>query len=269
MARKHKGGDHGGEIHADERWLITYADMITLLLAVFIVMYALSDTNLRKFNAFAQSLSAVFNTDVMAGTQEFTVTEGQATTPNQGTGQSNVGFMGSDAATVAASVKDYAIRHGRSAGVSVDVVNEGIRIRLNADPLAFEPGRAVLQASSLGTLDNVVATVKPMTYRIRIEGNTDDNPVGGPFFGSNFELSAARAMTVLSYMEAAGVSPERLSMAGNGEYNPVVPNDTSAHRAENRRVDLFLLNPAGTAPTESSPPAVESIAPSFAPVFGG
>jgi chemotaxis protein MotB len=268
MAKKHKGGDHG-EIHADERWLITYADMITLLLAVFIVMYALSDTNLRKFNAFAQSLSSAFNTDVMSGTSQFTVTSGQATTPNQGNQASSAGFVGSDAATVQASVKDYAIRHGSNAGVSVDVVSEGIRIRLNAQALAFEPGRAVLQSTSLGTLENVVATVKPMTYRIRIEGNTDDNPVDGPFFANNFELSAARAMTVLGFMEAAGVTPDRLSMAGNGEYNPVAPNDTMAHRAENRRVDIFLLNPAGTTPTASSAPAIESIAPSFAPVFGG
>ena len=267
MAKKHKA-DHG-EIHPDERWLITYADMITLLLAVFIVMYALSDTNLRKFNAFAQSLSAVFNTDVMSGSQQFTITTGQATTPDEGTAKTSVGFMGSDAATVAATVKDYAIRHGSTAGVSVAVVSEGIRIRLNADALAFEPGRAVLQGTSLGTLENVVATVKPMTYKIRIEGNTDDNPVDGPFFASNFELSAARAMTVLQFMEAAGVGPERLSMAGNGEYDPVVPNDTVIHRAENRRVDIFLLDPTPQDPSASPSSAVESIAPSFAPVFGG
>jgi chemotaxis protein MotB len=268
MAKKHKGGEHG-EIHADERWLITYADMITLLLAVFIVMYALSDTNLRKFNAFAQSLSSAFNTDVMSGTNQFTITEGQATTPDQGTAFTSAGFMGADASTVKAAVKDYAIRHGGNAGVSVDVVDAGIRIRLNADALAFEPGRAVLQGTSVGTLENVVATVLPMTYRIRIEGNTDDNPVDGPFFASNFELSAARAMTVLSFMEAAGVAPERLSMAGNGEYNPVVHNDTAGHRAENRRVDIFLINPNAITPNASPSPAVESIAPSFAPVFGG
>ncbi len=268
MARKHKGGH--GDIHPDERWLITYADMITLLLAVFIVMYALSDTNLRKFNAFAQSLSSVFNTDVMSGSQQFTITTGEATTPDQGTTASSVGFMGADAATVQAKVKDYAIRHGGSAGVSVDILSQGVRIRLDADALAFEPGRAVLQNSALGTLDNIIATLKPMTYRIRIEGNTDNNPVDGPFFASNFELSAARAMTVLQYMEAQGVAPERLSMGGNGEYAPVVSNDTAAHRAENRRVDIWLIDTSATGDTSASPtPAVELIAPSFAPIFGG
>jgi len=262
VARKHKSGDHG-DIHADERWLITYADMITLLLAVFIVMYALSDTNLRKFNAFAQSLSAAFNTDVLSGQSQFTVTEGQATTPDQGATQPAAGFVG-EAASIQAAIKDYAIRKGIDAGVSVDSVPEGIAIRIKAN-LLFQAGRATLDPQSIDLLGQVAGVIKPIAQRVRIEGNTDSTPVSGPFFTDNFELSAARALAVLHFFEESGIDAGRLSMAGNGEFNPLP--GTQATDEVNRRVEIFVLNP--TTPKATPTPAIESIAPSFAPVFGG
>jgi len=264
MAKKHKGGDHG-DIHADERWLITYADMLTLLLAVFIVMYALSDTNLRKFNAFAQSLSAVFNTDIMSGQTQFTITEGQASTPDAGTRQTSQGFLGADAQTIQATLRDYAITKGLATGVSVDSVPQGIAIRIKAN-LLFQAGRATLDPASLELLGEVAGVIKPIAQKVRIEGNTDSTPVSGPLYADNFELSSARALAVLHFLEANGVDPSRLSMAGNGEFNPLpgtLPTDEA-----NRRVEIFVLDPSAN-PTASPTPAIESIAPSFAPVFGG
>ncbi len=264
MPRKHRGGDHG-DIHADERWLVTYADMITLLLAVFIVMYALSDTNLRKFNAFAQSLSAAFNTDVMTGSSQFTVTEGQSTTPDDGSAMSATGFLGSDAQQVQATIKDFAIANGLGSSVSVDSVPEGIAIRIKAN-LLFQAGRASLDQASLGLLKEVAAVLRPMTQKVRIEGNTDATPVSGPLFADNFELSAARAIAVLHYFVDEGLDSGRLSVAGNGDNNPLPgtrPTDET-----NRRVEIFVLNSTST-PIASPTPAIESIAPSFNPVFGG
>jgi chemotaxis protein MotB len=261
MARKHRG-DHG-DIHADERWLVTYADMITLLLAVFIVMYALSDTNLRKFNAFAQSLSAAFNTDVLSGQMQFTVTEGEASTPDQGSASTSSGYLGADAQTIQATIKNFAIEKGIDAGVSVDSVPEGIAIRIKAN-LLFAAGRATLDPQSMELLAKVAAVLKPIAQRVRVEGNTDSAPVSGPFYADNFELSAARALAVLHFLEGSGIDPSRLSMAGNGEYNPL-PGTQPSDDA-NRRVEIFVLNPT-TPPVPT--PAIESIAPSFAPVFGG
>ena len=267
MSKKHKGAHE--DIHPDERWLVTYADMITLLLAVFIVMYALSDTNVRKFNALAQSLSSAFNTDVMSGTQQITVTEGQATTPDQGTKAASMGMLGSEAQAIQAKLKDYAISTGAGAGVAVDSVPEGIAIRIKAN-LLFQAGRATLDPQSLALLDQVAALLTPLTQRVRVEGNTDANPVSGPFYADNFELSSARALAVLHFLEDKGVDPGRLSMVGNGEFNPLpgtLPTDEA-----NRRVEIFVLNPPTTT-TASPTPAIESIAPSFAPsfapVFGG
>ena len=273
MAKKHKGGEHG-EIHADERWLITYADMITLLLAVFIVMYALSDTNLRKFNAFAQSLNAAFSTDVMSGSSQFTVTEGQATTPDAGRSNAALGMIGSEAQTVQTVVKNYAIQKGLETSLEVVSAANGIGLQIKG-PLLFEAGRASLNqsAESTATLDMLVAVAMDWVKnvdrgQIRVEGNTDSNPVSGPFYADNWELSAARAMTVLHYLKDAGVDPDRLSMQGNGSTNPLP--STPSTSADNRRVVVWMLSPDTTS-TASPTPAIESIAPttpSYAP-FGG
>lgn len=264
MAKKHKGGEHG-DIHADERWLITYADMITLLLAVFIVMYALSDTNLRKFNAFAQSLNAAFSTDVLSGAQQFTVTEGQANTPDQGNSQPAMGYVGSEAATLQATIRDYAIKKGLESGVEVVVVPNGVAIRISGD-LLFQPGRATLAPEAAGLLDVFVQNLRLGPGQvIRVEGNTDATPVSGPLFADNFELSAARALAVLHFLEGAGVDPSLLSLAGNGATKPLPSIPPAA--AANRRVEIYLIKPQQdyAAPT----PVVPSIGPSFNPVFGG
>jgi chemotaxis protein MotB len=264
MAKKHKGADHG-DIHADERWLITYADMITLLLAVFIVMYALSDTNLRKFNAFAQSLSAAFSTDVMSGATQFTVTEGQAATPDQGTSQPAVGYVGTEAATLQATLRDYAIQKGLQSAVSVVVVPNGVAVRISGD-LLFQPGRATLAPEAGELLRLFVSNLQLGPGQVvRVEGNTDSTPVSGPLFADNFELSSARALAVLHYLVGAGVDPGLLSVVGNGATKPLpgIPTTDPA----NRRVEIYLIRSQQDYPAPT--PVAPSIAPSFNPVFGG
>lgn len=269
MSKKHKGGDHG-DVHADERWLVTYADMITLLLAVFIVMYALSDTNLRKFNAFAQSLSSAFNTDVLAGSTQFTVSEGQATTPDSGNQVPGAGYLGTEAETMKATIKNMVIQKGLDSQVTISTSENGLSLHFDAS-LVFQPGRATLDdtsASFLASIAEMVATAskKVPTAMVTVVGNTDSSPVSGPFYADNWELSAARALTVLHYLASNGTDPGRLLMAGNGPNVPLagVPTDSP----KNRRVEIDLVIPAVTAnPSPSAP--VESIAPSFNPVFGG
>ena len=265
MAKKHKG-DHG-DIHPDERWLVTYADMITLLLAVFIVMYALSDTNLRKFNAFAQSLSSAFSTDVFSGNTSFTVTTGQERAPDTGSLDSGGGVMSQQAQTVQAVVNDYAIRKGMGNEVSVEQVPEGIAIRIRST-LLFQPGRARLADGSLDLLGKIADTIRADTgdQGIRVVGHTDDTPTSGALYRDNFELSTARAMSVLGFLSSAGIGAERLSVEGDGEYRPLYPNDTEAHRAANRRVEILVLYPPATRTPTSS--GETPVTPSLNPVFG-
>ena len=254
MARRKKHDAHGG-VHADERWLVTYADMVTLLLAVFIVLYALSDTNVRKFTAFAQSVSAAFTTDVFQGTQATTIMSGTDTAPDVGEFDSGSGALESDYRTVNASIADYVIGKGFEGQVSVDQVPEGIAIRIR-DALLFQPGRAALDDRSKEVLGRIAQTISGYPNQIRIEGNTDDVAPTGPFYTDNWELSSARALAVLDLLVQSGIDPARLAAAGRSQYNPLVPNDTDPHRATNRRVDVLILYPAGPTPAsgaEASP----------------
>jgi chemotaxis protein MotB len=265
MSKKRKGDGHG-EIHPDERWLITYADMITLLLAVFIVMYALSDTNLRKFNAFAQSLSSAFSTDVFTGTTTFTVTSGERVAPGTGQLDSGSGVLAQEARTVQAVVSDYAIRQGMGKDVSVEQVPEGVAIRIRST-LLFQPGRARLAEGSLALLENIASTIVAETQQqgIRVVGHTDDTPTSGALYADNFELSTARATAVLRFLVDAGLEDSRMSVEGDGQYNPVSPNDTEEHRAANRRVDILILYPPTTTTTDTGG---STVTPSLNPVFG-
>lgn len=264
MSKKHKGDGHGGEIHADERWLITYADMITLLLAVFIVMYALSDTNLRKFNAFAQSLSSAFNTDVFAGQEAFTVTSGQQTAPDSGSQQTGVGFLDAETKAVEAAVKDFATQAGLGADVNISPLEHGFKIEIT-ETVLFLPGRAHLTGDSLGMLEEIAGSLRPLDADIRVVGHTDDTPTSGALYADNFELSYARARAVMEYLVAAGVDESRFSIEGAAEFQPKVPNDSIAHRQQNRRVDILVLAPTATTTTGDGG---TNIVPTLAPIWG-
>lgn len=254
--RKHAGGHE--EFHVDERWLITYADMITLLLAVFIVLYALSDTNVRKFNEFAQSVSAAFNTDIFRGTQAITLTSGQKTAPDTDSFDAGSGVLSSDQRTIEATLKNYAVEHAVEGQVTVERVPEGIAIRIS-DALLFASGRASLNPSSPGLLDQVLAVIAPLPNMIRVEGHTDTETPNGPFYTDNWRLSVDRATAVLEAMIATRIDPSRLSAAGYGQYRPVAPNTDDAGRASNRRVDVLVLYPKDPAADTSAAPSATSI----------
>jgi chemotaxis protein MotB len=249
MARKKKHAEHG-EIHPDERWLITYADMVTLLLAVFIVLYALSDISVRKFNAFAQSVSAAFSTDVFEGNQAVTITSGADSAPSVGNFDSGSGVMTNDYKTVNAAVSDYVIGKGLDGEISVDQVPEGIAIRIK-DALLFQPGRAALDPRSSEVLQRIAATLAGYPNNVRIEGNTDDIAPTGPFYTDNWRLSTARGLAVLDVLIHAGIDPARLAATGRAQFNPLVANTSEANRTTNRRVDILILYPVRTAPSPS------------------
>ena len=252
MSHKRKRHADHEEHENHERWLITYADMITLLLALFIVLYALSDTNIRKFTAFAQSVSAAFNTDVFQGSSAFTVTSGQATAPDVGQFDAGQGVVAADFRTVSAALRDYVIGQGIDQQVAVERVADGIAIRIS-DSLLFESGRARLGDGSLDVLDRVAHVLVGLPNDIRVEGHTDDLPPEGPFYSDNWELSTARALAVLDGLNEAGLDPSRLSAAGYGEYRPLEPNIDDASRARNRRVDILILYTA--SPDATAEPA--------------
>jgi chemotaxis protein MotB len=244
--RSHLQGPHENE----ERWLLTYADLITLLFVLFVVMYAISTTDARKFVALAQSVSAAFNADVMQGQQAISINNGQDTTVQQDQSSSGTSPVQSDLQAIKAALEDYAIGQGLGGEVEVGIAPQGIVIRLN-DALLFSSGRANLDDHALNLVKQVVTIIKPLPNQVRIEGNTDDQLPDGILYTSNWDLSTARALSVLKAMVDLNMDPARLSALGNAQYNPIKANADDASRAKNRRVDIVILYPSDN----SAPPA--------------
>ncbi len=234
MARR-RGKHHEGEHENLERWLITYADLITLLLIFFVVMYSISRADLEKFQQVATSLRAAFNLEVLT-----------APTPSQ----SIVSPLEQDPRfnaylSVRAQVGSLFTRLGLDRqDVEVELTSEGIVIHLS-DAVLFPPGQAELRPEAQRVLDGIAAILQPLPNHVRIEGHTDNTPPPSGPYPDNWELSAMRAVNTVRYLTlVAGLPPERLSAVGYGEFRPRAPNDTVEGRRKNRRVDIVIVQPA-------------------------
>lgn len=222
-----------------ERWLITYADMITLLLIFFIVMYTLSQVDIKKFQNLAESLSKA-----MGGGGVILQNMGPSVVP----GISGAQVQSSQ--NMADSREMDNIRHeleqqiqqsGLAAKISASSEERGIVISFQ-DSVLFQLGSAELTPQARQILARVAPIIAKTPNYIRVEGHTDNLPIHTAQYPSNWELSTARATAVVEdLINNAHFPPQRLSAVGYGEYRPVAPNDTDAHRQENRRVDIVIL----------------------------
>ncbi len=226
---------HEGEHENLERWLITYADLITLLLIFFVVMYSISQADLAKFRQVASSLRAAFNLDVLSAPPPGQ----QVVAPLEQDPRFNAYL------SVRAQVASLFTRLGLDQqGAEVELTSEGIVIHLS-DAVLFPPGQAELRPDAQRILDGIAAILEPLQSPIRVEGHTDNTPPPPGAYPDNWELSAMRAVNTVRYLtDVAGLPPQRLSAAGYGEYRPRAPNDSVEGRRKNRRVDIVVLQPA-------------------------
>lgn len=239
MARR-RAKHHEGEHENLERWLITYADLITLLLIFFVVMYAISRADLAKFQQVASSIRAAFNLDVLQAAPS-----GPAVVTPLEQDPRFSAYL-----SVRAQVGSLFTRLGLDRhGAEVELTTEGIVIHLS-DAVLFPPGQAELRPEAQRVLDGIAAIVEPLPNPIRVEGHTDNTPPPPGSYPDNWELSAMRAINTVRYLTiVAGLPPQRLSAAGYGEYRPRASNDTLEGRRKNRRVDIVIVQPTfGVAP---------------------
>jgi chemotaxis protein MotB len=233
----------------NERWLLTYADLITLLLAFFIVMYSMSRIDAKKFGAMSNALSgALSGRDLVLREQAmFSVLD------ETGRGPLDVG----DLRLIESKIKEQVQTSNLGESVSTQVTDRGLVIHIMEGAL-FEEAKADLTVSAMAVLRTVAEQVKSIPNQVRVEGHTDPRPISTPKFPSNWELSTARATSVLRFLvDSTGVAPDRISALGFGEFRPIAPNDTPENMAQNRRVDIVILarelglsEPEGTAFTE-------------------
>lgn len=250
MARRRKDAD---EHENHERWLVSYADFITLLFAFFVVMYSLSSVNEGKYRVLSDSLVQAFRSVSVneSGTQ---IVVQQVPMPTGPIPVPKIDRAKQAAEQAKQQAREAAVKKVRSMAEEIRrvlkplsdggqvLVTEGangIKVEINAEVL-FAPGEALLGAPAVSALSAVAQVLAGSEFPIVIEGHTDNVPISTYRFPSNWELSAVRASSVVRLFVNAGVEPARLTAAGYGDQRPVADNDTPESRSRNRRVTLLI-----------------------------
>jgi len=236
MRRKREEQSHGGL----ERWLLTYADMITLLMAFFIMMYSMSVLNLSKFREAAISIRSGFGGMIKG--------QGRSILGSSGTFGPKPSPVAGDTAGVSWRVLrplvDYIEKGDSNTSVAIGEDKRGIVITMSSDSLLFDPGSARLKPRALPLLDKIGEMLGRTNNLVRIEGHTCDLPPRGGVYPTNWELSTARATDVLRYLvEQKGLPGVRFAAAGYASVRPKAPNDRERDRIRNRRVEIVILRP--------------------------
>lgn len=240
MARKKKHEEH--ENH--ERWLVSYADFITLLFAFFVVLYATSSQNQEKEKKFEDTIRAEFKMVGAGGTSSQNGGMlGQIIDPIDVFQQRNVGNGELEDYVQRILQKNMTEEERKLAigGLRHDSV--GVRISLAASTF-FPLGSAKLRLPALRSLDKVADMLKKSKNRLIIEGHTDDQPVyAGGHIDSNWELASLRATSVVRYLiKYHNIDPKRLAAISYADQKPLVPNDSEENRQKNRRIEILMVN---------------------------
>jgi chemotaxis protein MotB len=245
-----------------ERWLVSYADFITLLFAVFTTLYAMSQTDKKKVEEIMQSLQQSFGmvsagapspkVNVIESRQmaimptikpEVTVLPGPART--QATAKGKGRAEEKDFRQIKSAIEAYLIKQGAQDKVTLGITRRGLIVSLKEAGF-FDSGSAQIKPSAYELLNTIAEAMTQYNNPLRVEGHTDNIPISTSQFPSNWELSTARATNVLRYLlKYYDAEPEKVSATGFSEFRPVADNATPDGRAKNRRVDLVMLSGEG------------------------
>jgi Flagellar motor protein len=233
--RSAAGGGGGHDAAGMMRWLLTYSDLITLMMAFFVIMYAMSKADAAKFNVLKSSLATAFRTDGASASLIYTQPGTQPVEQVASLdGSKDLEDFQDIIHKVQANINDQ-----RQVAFVID--ERGLTVRF-LDNVLFDIGAAEVRPDAKGMLDAVGAALKNTPRYVRVEGHADDLPINTVQFPSNWELSAARSIAVTRYLiDNHGVDPGHLASLGYGEFRPLYPNTSDENRAKNRRVDIVIL----------------------------
>ncbi|MGA9462600.1 MAG: flagellar motor protein MotB [Terracidiphilus sp.] len=235
-----------------DRWLVSYADFITLLFAFFVVLYAFAKADQKKQMEVSASIDSGFKSLGLFSQMQGVPGKNSTDPGVLGASDFPISVRRGEDVRSAARIRDNldAMRRELERALSTQVARHTVSIQMGRDGLVislreagfFNSGSATPRPETLDTLRTIAASVGRTAYEVRIEGHTDNVPMHNEVFDSNWELSSARATRIARlFLELHAIEPERLSAAGYAEYHPVASNETEAGRAENRRVDLVIL----------------------------
>jgi chemotaxis protein MotB len=255
MSRKKS---HGGPNH--ERWLVSYADFVTMIFALFVVLFASARSDRPRQSEMAAAMQAAFSElgifAPSAKNPALTPANAASTIHALPTIADAAPFAGSDAQRADL----LALKKTLESSLSREIREHTVALRFSRDGLVisllevgfFDSGSATPKPSSAPTIQRIASQLRMLPNELRIEGHTDDVPIHSLQFASNWELSTARAATLArAFVEQYNYNPEKLSAAGYAEYHPCAPNSDEQGRARNRRVDLVVL-PRARFLTQSS-----------------
>jgi len=288
VSRKQRHKAHANH----ERWLVSYADFITLLFAFFVVLYASSQADKKKAAQVAASIKGAFQ---QLGVFTGSATEGVGIPGSPGTPRPDLmeapirtikiaGAAGKNTGGTGFGVDVDELRRQLESALGDEIRQHEIQMRVTPEGLVvslrevgfFESGSAKMRATSLGTFSRIAWLLAERNYRVRIEGHTDNKPIHNAQFSDNWELSTARATELVRLLITKfGFAPERLSAAGYAEYHPVANNNSNESRAQNRRVDLVIVGRVSAKKLVAEQPAnapgseATSAAPGSALTNGG
>jgi chemotaxis protein MotB len=263
MARLRNGKRNGGEERgpSHERWLVSYADMITLLMALFVILWSIATLNTEKFEALSQSLRAAFSGRILPGGESVVqpgarrsgedVPAAEPPVPaivppvegaqDDGQRSDAAEREREELAELKRKIDEWVRMHGLTREVETRIAQRGLVVRILTDKILFDSGSAELKPEADELLDALSRLLKTQVRNpIQVEGNTDNVPISGRY-PSNWELSTARATTVVRDLIRRGVWSGRLSAAGYADQHPVASNATEAGRRRNRRVEIVVL----------------------------
>lgn len=264
-------GHHRHEEHEEheehvnhEAWVIPYADMLTLLMALFLVLFAVGRTDIEKFKKLAESFRQEFGNggsaeivSVDTGTTGDTPIDGgngvlespgllptaeQVDAAIQQAEQSAAEVAVGELNGVREQIQSLADQQGVGDKIAFRFEGRGLVLTILDDTVLFEPGQATLQSAGLSILDLVTSSLLNAGHDVAIEGHTDSRPISTSRYPSNWELSTARATSVLRYMLLQGFDPARISASGYADTRPVAANDTPEGQAANRRVEIVIVS---------------------------
>jgi chemotaxis protein MotB len=235
-----------------ERWLVSYADFITLLFAFFVVLYSASKADQKKRSQVADSINSAFRTlGIFPDSKGKPSTAETAENGSEKPTEPMSVVVGQDVLSAARVQQDLErIRDQLQQTLAKQIAQHSVSIQMGRDGLVislreagfFDSGSAAPKPESISTLRQIASSIGHTAYNVRVEGHTDNVPIHTGEFDSNWELSSARATRIARlFLDLNAIAPDRLSAAGFAEFHPVAGNDTAEGRAQNRRVDLVVM----------------------------
>ena len=235
LNKRNKNKDNNDE-GGSPAWMTTFGDMMTLLLVFFVMMYSMSVLDVDRFMGF---ISAFQN--------QLGVLEGGRTVTDEdlmarGSRGEDFNVAHQNVQMVREQMEEFIQERDLEDNVGMQMTDRGLVVSVTGEVL-YEIGRAEIRPEGAALLNEIIENIKGIPNEIMVEGHTDNWPISTEQFPSNWELSTARATNVVRYfIENTDINPARFSAAGYSEYRPVVPNDTAESRAQNRRVEIVVLN---------------------------